>query len=322
MKTLIIGSEGFIGGFMIKMLVAQGHEIVGMDIRQAPDRDDSYTFISGDLMNADDLRKAMQGVDLVVNLAAKHHDFGISREDFFLINEEGTRRILAVMSEFEIKKFIFYSSVAVYGDVDECSHEDMPTNPSNDYGESKLAAEKVIQQWAKEDALREVIMIRPTVVFGPHNYANMYKLIHNIKRRTFLPVGKGENIKSVTYVENLVDMTGFVLGKMTSGVAIYNYSCYEHLKSMEIIAHICTALGRKPYKIYLPLGPILAVAWISDVLAKITGINFPITANRIKKLNTRTWHGSDKVRAMGFEQKIPISEGLKRMVTWYCKTSK
>ena len=317
MKILVIGSEGFIGGFMVKMLQGKGHTVTGMDIRRAEGRKETYTFISGDLMDAEGLKKAMAGMDLVLNLAAKHHDFGISREEFFEINEEGTRRIVQAMTETGIKKFIFYSSVAVYGDVEECSNESLPEAPSNDYGESKLAAEKVIRQWAAQDPGREVIMIRPTVVFGPHNYANMYKLINAIYKGTFVLVGKGDNIKSVTYVENLVDMTGFVLERLKPGVEVYNYSDYEHLTSAQIIDIICRALGRKKFRRRLPLAPVLWVTSVMDLLAKITRINFPITAKRIKKLNTRTWHGSDKVRALGFEQKIPLEEGFRRMVEWY-----
>src|SRR6185295_6727588 len=183
----------------------------------------------------DDLSQAMEGADTVINLAAKHHDFGVSRREFFLINEDGTRCILEAMRQKRVKRFIFFSSVAVYGDVQECSHEGLPTNPSNDYGESKLAAEKLIEQWVREDAARAVVIIRPTVVFGPSNYANMYKLIDTIYKGRYVPVGKGDNIKSTCYVENLVDVTLFLMDRMAPGVAVYNYSDYDHLTSKQIV---------------------------------------------------------------------------------------
>ncbi len=317
MKILVIGSEGFIGGYLTRALLNSGHQVTGLDIGRADEPREGYECVKGDLMDSQALRTAAHGVDMVINLAAKHHDFGVSREEFFQINETGTQRILDVLSELGIRKFIFFSSVAVYGDSDQCSHEECPRNPSNDYGESKLAAEELIEAWAKDDPQRAVLIVRPTVVYGPHNYANMFRLIDTIYKRRFFLVGKGDNIKSVTYVENLVAATMFLLEKISPGLAAYNYSDYPHHASAQLVRYITDGLGRKPYTWHLPLKPILCVTSLVDVLARITGINFPITANRIKKINMMTWHGSDKIRQMGFEQTVSIEEGLKRMIHWY-----
>ena len=317
MNTLVIGSEGFIGQHLISRLIKAGHQITGMDIIPSAGVSKSYTYFSGDIIHKKDLAKAMNGAQLVINLAAKHHDFGISREEFFQINKEGTQRILEAMVERGVKKFVFYSSVAVYGDVAGCSSEATPLNPANDYGASKLAAERLVTTWCAQEAAREALIIRPAVVFGPNNYANMYKLIDTIHKRRYIPVGKGDNIKSVCYVENLVEATAFLMERMKPGAQVYNYSDYEHLTSKRIIDIIYTGLGRKPSKFNIPLGPVLLLTSVIDLLAKITKINFPITSNRIKKLNSMTWHGSDKVRALGFKQKVTLEEGFKRMVAWY-----
>ena len=322
MNILVIGSEGFIGHYLIPLLVKAGHQITGMDIIPSAGISRSYTYFPGDIMNKEDLAKAMDGAQIVINLAAKHHDFGISREEFFQINEEGTRRILEAMVERGIKKFVFYSSVAVYGDVAGCSSEATPLNPTNDYGVSKLAAERLVTTWCAQGAAREALIIRPAVVFGPNNYANMYKLIDTIHKRRYIPVGKGDNIKSVCYVENLVEATAFLMGRMKPGAQVYNYSDYEHLTSKRIIDFIYTDLGRKPPKFNIPLGPVLLLTSVIDLLAKITRINFPITSNRIKKLNSVTWHGSDKIRALGFQQKVALKEGFDRMVKWYLEETK
>lgn len=317
MKILVIGSEGFIGGYLTRALIGEGHEVVGYDIGAADETRTGYPLVKGDLTQRDPLKAACDGVDMVINLAAKHHDFGIPREDFFLINEEGTRNILAVMSELGIKKFVFYSSVAVYGTVDGCATEETPLNPDNDYGESKLAGEQVIHKWVAADPTREVLVLRPTVIYGPHNYANMYRLIDNIHKRRFLPVGRGDNIKTVTYVENLVAANLFLLRQMGPGVITYNYSDYPHYTSAQMVDFITDAMGRRRYRLRLPLGPIVFFAQIVDLLAKWTGINFPITAKRIRKMNMTTWFGSDRIRALGFTQQVPVEEGIARMVRWY-----
>ncbi len=317
MNILVIGSEGFIGAFIAKALMGKGHTVTGMDIRPQSSEWNNYRYIQGDIMNLNDLTRAMERVDLVINLAAKHHDFGISREEFFQINEQGTRNALEVMSRREVHKLLYYSSVAVYGDISECSSEETRVNPANDYGASKLAAERLIAQWIKEYPSREALVIRPTVVFGPNNYANMYKLIDSIYKRRHIRVGEGNNIKSACYVENLVDATLFLMVKMAPGMAVYNYSDYDHLTSAEIIDIIYCCFGRKPMRLRIPLRPVLILTNVVDLLAKVTGINFSITANRIGKLNMRTWHGSDKVRALGFTQRITLKEGFQNMVAWY-----
>lgn len=318
MRILIIGSEGFIARYLIRDLKQAGHEIVGLDIRAEEGRKRNFEFFHEDLLNAEQLKKAAQGCDMVINLAAKHHDFGVSRDEFFLINETGIQVILDVLSELKITKFIFYSSVAVYGIHDDATSELTEKHPCNDYGESKLAGERLIEQWANADPSREVLIVRPVVVYGPYNYANMFRLIDNIYRRRFVMVGKGENIKSTAYVENLTASTVMMIRHMHPGVEIVNYSDYPHHKSLEIANMVQKELGRPPLKFRFPLWFAMAMAFPFDILAKLLNKNLPITAERIKKFaQMDTWHGSDKIRTLGFQQEFSTEDGLKNMVEWY-----
>jgi len=317
MKILLIGSEGFIAGHMIPRLREEGHDVVGLDIMANGNSENGYFSHRGDILIERDVMKAAEGCDMVINLAAKHHDFGISREEFFLINEEGTRNCLSCLSKLGIKKFIFYSTVAVYGERDEESHEGMTLDPSNDYGASKKAGEDLIRQWIKEDGSRETIIVRPVVVFGPHNYANMFRLIDNIYFNRFVMVGKGDNIKAVAYVENLVEATLLMVKRIKPGVETFNYSDQPYKTALEIANIIRRAMGRGVLRFKIPLGLAMCLACPFDFLAKIIKFNFPITANRIKKLNSPTVHGSQKVRDLGFKQKVSTEEGLKKMVQWY-----
>ena len=113
-----------------------------------------------------------------------------------------------------------------------------------------------------------------------------------------------------------------MIERLKPGLDVYNYADYPHYTSAQIVGFITGSLGRKPYAWQLPLKPILMMTGIVDVLAKITGINFPITANRIAKINAVTWHGSEKLRQLGFEPRVSIEEGIKRMVAWYQEKKK
>lgn len=317
MKILIIGSSGFIGNHLSARLSHYGHQVVGLDNR-APEKKDALTgFILGDILNPDDTKKACGGVDAIVHLAAKHHDFGISKDEFFKVNVQGMENILKCAAESGIKKFIFYSTVAVYGEIKTPGSENTAPMPVSDYGKSKLAAEEILRKWVSRDHERQAAIIRPVVVFGPGNFANMYNLIDKIYKKRFIFAGKGKNVKSVAYVENLAEATIFLLERLKPGIETYNYSDYPQMNTEQIVRHISDYLSCRIPRFRIPLRTAMAAAGIFDILGKITGYNFPITANRIKKFNTSTVYLSDKIRKAGFCPPVELSEGFRRMAKWY-----
>jgi nucleoside-diphosphate-sugar epimerase len=316
MNIAVIGVSGFIGKFMAKALVSNGHAVSGLD-RESYPGNDLTRFREGDLLNKDAVDDVLTGCDMIIHLAAAHHDFGVSREEFFRVNLEGTRNILGCAERAGIKKIIFYSTVAVYGNATEPADEKTPPCPVSPYGESKLAAEAAVERWVLQDTSRSAVIIRPAVVFGPENYANMYNLINSIAKKQFIFVGPGKNIKSIAYVENLVDATLFAAERMQPGLNVYNYSDYPQMITIDIVKTILVHLKYPSLRFRLPLQPTMFFAGIFDILGKVTGINFPITAYRIKKFNTPTHFKSEKIRQDGFVPKIELREGLKRMAAWY-----
>ena len=323
MKILVIGSAGFIGQFLVRKLAAANHDVVGLDVNPHPtEMDDICKCLSGDLCSPHDVMSAAMGVDMIITLAAKHHDFGVSREEFFKVNKAGTQVLLDGAGDQGVKKLIFYSTVAVYGTREEPSTEDMEPRPDTDYGESKLAGERLIHSWCEVDKNRCVTIVRPTVIFGPNNYANVYNLIDVIYKKRFVIVGSGDNIKSVAYVENLVDATIFLMNNLKPGVQVYNYSDEPQMTIKEIVTAISTFMPHGVPEWKLPLWLATTFGSIFDVLGRVTGHNYPITAARMKKFATTTHHLSYKIRNLGFVQPVDTKEGFKRMVEWYVSTRK
>jgi nucleoside-diphosphate-sugar epimerase len=297
-------------------LKGAGHEVRVVDIKTENNPKGLYDYRSVNILDRGRLIPAMRGMDLVIHLAAKHRFFGISEEEFSQVNEGGTRFVLAAMEEAKVKKLIFYSTVAVYGDSNGHTHEEMEPRPSNPYGISKLAAEGWVKKWAAEDWIRSAIIIRPTVVFGPYNKGNIYRLIRQIYHRAYLPVGIGDNIKSIAYVENLVAATRFLIEREIIGFEIFNYSDTPDLPYRKIVNLIYSALGRKPPGYHLPFSPMAQVAGFMDSVTNKLGIEFSIKAAMLK-MNKTTYHRSDKIRHLGFIPKYSSVEGLKHMVEWY-----
>ena len=312
---LITGGSGFIGGHFHNYLPQR--EIVNLDLVVPAFRHDGK-FVQGDIRIAADIEKAVKGnnITTILSLAAKHHDFGVGHDEYFDTNEEGTEILCKVADDNGIKEIIFYSSVAVYGMREEISTESLVPKPNAPYGASKLAGEKVLEIWAAKDPTRKVLIIRPTVTFGPNNLANMYSLIRQINSGFYFHIGKASNVKSIAYVENLVQATLFLKQRMKAGVSIYNYADEPQLSAREIGETLAQALGKK-ISLSMPLWLATTITLPFDLMIKITGKNVPISTSRVKKLATETYHSAKKVFQEGFKPQYSTREGLVKMVTWY-----
>lgn len=315
MALLLTGGSGFIGSHFHNFLPPR--DVINLDLVE-PSFAYESTFVKGDIRIEDNVRNAINGrnVKTIISLAAKHHDFGIGHDEYFDTNEDGTNVLCKVASEFDINEIIFYSSVAVYGLRDEISTESLTPKPDSPYGASKLAGEKVLERWASERSGRKVLIVRPTLVFGKNNMANMRNLIKQIDSGLYFHLGKADNVKSIAYVENLVQATLFLIERMKPGISIYNYSDEPQLTTREISNIIAEALNKK-IRLSVPktLGVMMGLPF--DIIIKLTGKNLPISSARIKKLATSTHHSAKRVFSEGFLPRYSTIEGLKKMVDWY-----
>lgn len=312
---LFTGASGFIGSHFHQQV--PNHQIINLDLI-APKFDTTSTYIRGDIRDVNALNKALisKECSLIVSLAAEHKDFGITKEEYFKTNEFGTKIICEAATKHNIKKIVFYSSVAVYGNNNVPSDENLQPNPTNHYGASKLAGEKVLEKWAEDDKTRSVLIIRPVVVYGERNIANMYRLIEQINKGRYFHIGEGNNVKSIAYVSNLVKATLHLMKEMQPGVQIYNYADESQLSSRSIAEIIANALNKKSL-LTLPYALVYAMGIPFDIAIKLTGKDLPISTNRVRKFCTETYHKADKVKKAGFIPEFTNEEGLVRMVGWY-----
>lgn len=323
MHYLVTGGAGFIGRRLCAALLERGHAVTVLDIVPVPPcrtgEISPTRAVRGDVRDLAAVREALRGCDAVFHLAAAHHDFGIDRATYFGVNETGAEVICHAMDEVGVAEVCFYSSVAIFGDAPEPHEEDAPTAPTNHYGASKLAGEAVFRRWAATAPGRRVLVIRPTITFGPGNFANMYSLIRQIDSGLFVQVGAGDNIKSLSYVENLVDATLFLWERpSTASFDAYHWVEKPDLTSGQIAALISTALGRPTPRLRIPLRAALVLAAPFDTVIRLTGRNLPISSARVRKLAAdRTKFEAGKVRDAGFHPRHTLGDGIRRMVEWY-----
>ncbi|HWG75581.1 MAG TPA: NAD(P)-dependent oxidoreductase [Steroidobacteraceae bacterium] len=319
MHALITGAAGFIGQKLASRLSARGDTVTGLDIVPMNAHSFPGTFVRGDVRDKRAIQKAIVGCETVFHLAAAHHDFGIDESTYRGVNVEGTKLLCDVMSECEIRQLCFYSSVAAFGDTPEPRTEDAAARPASAYGQSKLDAEQVIHSWWSNAQGRRALIIRPTLTFGPMNFGNMYSLINQIYRGLYLQVGKGENIKSICYVENLLDATLFLWDSQSlAEFDCFNYVDKPDLCSRRLSELIGAALGRKRAGMTVPLGLALVMCWPFDLVNKVFGLNTKISTARVRKFAVeRTVFDAAKVRAAGFSPKMELAEAISVTVKWF-----
>jgi nucleoside-diphosphate-sugar epimerase len=320
LKLLFTGASGFIGSHFHQYI--DNSNMLNLDLKP-PTFENGAKYIQGDIRQKKDVEQAIETAqpNLIVSLAAEHKDFGVSEDAYFKTNQYGTQVICEAATKYGVEKIVFYSSVAVYGNNTEPSTELMSPNPSNPYGASKLAGEQILKKWAAEDSRRSVLIIRPTVVYGERNIANMFRLISQINSGRYFHIGKGDNIKSIAYVKNLVEATLYLIDKMKPGIEIYNYADEPQLTSREIASTITKALNKQE-PITLPYWAVYAMGLPFDLLIKVTGKDLPISTTRVKKFCTQTYHKATKLREAGFLAKYSTIDGLKNMVEWKKKEFK
>jgi nucleoside-diphosphate-sugar epimerase len=320
----ITGGSGFIGWYVCRALAADGVALRILDLVPPGDDLPPHDFIRGDLRDPAAVRAALAGCDAVINLAAAHHDFGIADETYFDVNERGAKVLCDVMDELGVRRCCFYSTVAVYGDTPPPLTESTPPAPNSPYGASKLAGEKVFEGWTQQGDGRRCLVIRPTVTFGPRNFANMYSLIRQIHSGKFLRVGPGTNIKSLAFIDNIVAATLFLWNRPDAPpFDVFNYIDKPDLSSREISETVYEALGRRVPRVAIPMWFARLAVLPFDIVIALTGKNIPVSGARVKKLfSTQTKFEADKVKASGYAAAVPLREGIRRMVEWYLATGK
>ncbi len=318
MSILVTGSSGLVGSRMSKRLKDRGHRVVGVD-RNANSPSELDRFVHGDLAEEEVRSRALDDVDAVIHLAAAKDDWGISDEAFCFENLEITSRLIQDARARDIHDWVFYSSVAAMGPGDEPRSEDAPMNPDGAYGTSKMQAERLFREYAEEVPEMSCTIIRPSIIFGPghFSYTNVHRLIEAIRRNRFLMVGEGQAIKTTSYIENVIEATLYLWERQKEGVQTYIYVDEPVRTTEALVDDIYRLLGKRRPGVHIPLELAKSIAWVADVAAGWTGINFPITAARIEKFNTSTNYDASAIREEGFKQPVGIEEALEKTVEWH-----
>jgi nucleoside-diphosphate-sugar epimerase len=311
MNVCVIGGSGFIGSHLINSIAAH-HTVTNVDKQLPTTQIGNVSNVKADVRDYESLKQAIPSdTDYIILLAAEHRDDVSPISLYYDVNVEGAHNVLRVMAEKNIEHIIFTSSVSVYGLNKKNPDELSGTDPFNHYGKSKFQAEKVLRRWFDNDRNgKSLIIIRPTVTFGPGNKGNVYNLLKQIAGGNFIMVGRGRNKKSMAYVENVAGFISHCLDKKFKGYHLFNYIDKPDLATKELVHHAEEALGKKIIPIKIPYFIGYSGGFLLDLISKVTGKKFSISAVRVKKFCATTQFSSVTIQTTNYTPKKSLAEGL------------
>ena len=307
-KISVIGGSGFVGTNLCRQLVLkqQDFEIIDLHIsKQFPDK-----CKIADVRDINTLRATITG-DVVVNLAAVHRDDVRDKSEYQKTNVGGAANLASVCEEKGINKIVFTSTVAVYGFAELGTDETGAINPFNEYGRTKFEAEEILRAWHAKGA-NSLIIVRPTVIFGEGNRGNVFQLLNQIASGKFLMVGKGDNKKSMAYIDNVVAfLEACILTEKKYG--LYNYVDTPNLTMNELITHVRKKLkGKDIIGFRLPYWLGIILGYTADLLAALSGRKLPVSSIRVKKFVSSTEFRGASGSLENFVAPHSLCDGLQR----------
>ena len=309
----IIGASGFVGTHLIDQIGSNNCS----NIDKNPSAKYPEITIIKDIRAGDLVDSIPSSTHTVILLAAEHRDDVYPVSLYYDVNVAGTRNVLESMDKKGINKIIFTSSVAIYGLNKTNADEGSSADPFNHYGKSKWQAEEILRDWYQKDTFkRSLTIVRPAVIFGENNRGNVYNLLNLISSGKFVMIGKGTNIKSMAYVENVAAFLKYCLETSKPSYRLFNYIDKPDFNMNDLVQQVETSLNKELSSIRLPywLGYLGGMGL--DLLSKVTGKKYPISTIRIKKFCATTQFDSTAIKRSGFSAPFSLTEGLHRTLQY------
>jgi len=310
--VLVTGAAGFVGWHVCQRLVECGYAVRGLDNFdpfydrdrkeaniEALQRSRAFRFLSGDVREAIDVLEALDGVSVVVHLAARP---GVrpsleAQDVYFDVNARGTRVLLTACREAGVRRFVLASSSSVYGRGAALPfHEDAPLGTATSpYAASKLAAETLVT--AEQKAGLRAVILRLFSVYGPRMRPDLALVRFAEQLSTGRPItllGDGRSVRDYTYAADAARAVG--LGVQwtdgdTPAAEVLNVGSGRAVALDCLVARLTAVYGVSPVIERHPAHPADLPATCADT-AKARSV-------------------------LGFAADVELEDGIHEFVTWY-----
>ncbi|EGQ8469056.1 UDP-glucose 4-epimerase [Vibrio alginolyticus] len=279
-KLLLTGATGFIGGFL-----SLGYNNLRCVVRETETNifDDCYRIDRIDGRTC--WKKAFYDVDAVIHLAGLAHSGDFSYAEYKEVNVDGSINLAKAAASFGVKRFVFISSIGVNG-TSTCENPfkyDSLPNPHNVYAQSKYDAEIGLKKIAEETGL-EVVIVRPTLVYGleaPGNFGMLTKLVSKLP---FLPFGSTNNRRDFIAVQNLADLLVTCATHPDAAGHTFLASDGETVSIKQFTNAIADGLGKKVIQLPVPVSVMRLAGKLTGKSSKIEQLygNLEVDSSNIK----------------------------------------
>ncbi len=262
MNYLVTGGAGFLGVALTNRLVRDGHQVYVIDnlIAGDPGRlDPAVLFTRGDVADIPKLWSLLHGVDCVYHLAARVSvaESVLYPRDYNHVNVGGTVSVMEAMRDAGVKRVVFTSSGALYGEqAHQPLHESQAPNPDSPYGVGKLAAEYYVRTIGALWGI-ETVSLRIFNAYGPGQRtrpAHPPVVAQFLKRAlgggTLVILGDGEQTRDFIYIDDVIE--ALVTASTASGVdrQVINVGSGVETSINTLVAAIGQAVGKSPPVLY------------------------------------------------------------------------
>ena len=270
MKVAITGASGFLGGYLIDELSANGHDCRGLTRSQPPCS--AIEWVTGRLNETDAIGELVDGVDAVVHAAYDRPPGGFMAADDDVVatverNLIGTLRLIEAARRAGVGRFVVISSGAVHDQVldDRPLDETHPLWPRSPYGATKAAIEAFVSAYGRGEGFT-IAALRPTAIYGqaePIEATRWYDLIASVVRGEDVTVSKGAK---VVHARDVARATMLLL--TAEGVAGEVYHCVDLFVTDRQVAEIAREVAET----------------LSRITGPAPGSTHPITSAKLKNL--------------------------------------
>ncbi len=310
---VVTGATGFVGRRLCAALQPHGH--VRAVLRRPADGpwDDAVMV---DLAQAAPPDEALAGASAVFHLAGKAHardERGPRDGEHRALTVDGTRRLLDACSRAAVARFVFASSVKAMGE--ESDHpldESAPASPCSAYGESKLAAERLVLDGS---SVAHAVVLRLPLVYGPGQKGNLARMLDGVSRRRFPPPPRVANRRTMIHVDDVARAA--VLASQRSEAAgrvliVGDGRAYSTREIYEWIAH---ELGLRTPAWGVPLAAFRMLAVAGDALARVRGRRWLFDTDAFEKLfGSAVYDTSAARKVLGFVPEWDLRRALPAII--------
>ncbi|WP_212625323.1 SDR family oxidoreductase [Pseudomonas sp. PP3] len=266
-SIFLTGATGFVGGAILKRLVAEKYTVVAA-LRNGPQLlEDNIKIVHVESFDdATSWEDSLDGVDVVIHAAARVHVMNDAEADplgaFRRVNVEGTLNLARHALKAGVRRFVFISSIKVNGEGTPAgvaySPQDVPA-PADPYGVSKMEAERGLRELAAESGM-EVVIIRPVLVYGPGVKANFRSMMNWLDKGIPLPFGSIHNKRSLVALDNLVDLIITCISHPAAANQTFLVSDGDDLSTTQLLRKMASALDRPARLLPIPARALSGVA--------------------------------------------------------------